>query len=117
MSGEVSEKMVSRRKILSQSRDELSYEPGPTEEPEDDVWFTKEKLYKVLSPTPAFRADIKNMSAEAQKHKKITKEGERNSTRYFVLLGMGSSTSTSAYIWEIICDPQEIIIVIILTHK
>ena len=40
--------MVSRRKILSQSRDELSYEPGPTEEPEDDVWFTKEKLYKVL---------------------------------------------------------------------
>ena len=39
--------MVSRRKILSQSRDELSYEPAPTEEPEDDVWFTKEKLYKV----------------------------------------------------------------------
>jgi len=38
--------MVSRRKILSQSRDELSYEPAPTEEPEDDVWFTKEKLYK-----------------------------------------------------------------------
>ena len=50
MSGEVSEKMVSRRKILSQSRDELSYEPGPTEEPEDDVWFTKEKLYKVIGP-------------------------------------------------------------------
>lgn len=42
----MSEKMVSRRKILSQSRDELSYEPGPTDEPEDDVWFTKEKLYK-----------------------------------------------------------------------
>ena len=39
--------MVSRRKILSQSRDELSYEPGPTDEPEEDVWFTKEKLYKV----------------------------------------------------------------------
>ena len=41
--------MVSRRKILSQSRDELSYEPGRTaaEEPEDDVWFAKEKLYKV----------------------------------------------------------------------
>jgi len=40
--------MVSRRKILSQSRDELSYEPGRTaaEEPEDDVWFAKEKLYK-----------------------------------------------------------------------
>ena len=38
--------MVSRRKILSQSRDELSYEPQ-AEEPEDDVWFTKEKLYKV----------------------------------------------------------------------
>ena len=39
--------MVSRRKILSQSRDELSFEPHPQDEPEDDVWYTKEKLYKV----------------------------------------------------------------------
>jgi len=38
--------MVSRRKILSQSRDELSFEPHPQDEPEDDVWYTKEKLYK-----------------------------------------------------------------------
>ena len=35
--------MVSRRKILSQSRDELSY----VQEEEEDVWYTKEKLYKV----------------------------------------------------------------------
>ena len=46
--------MVSRRKILSQSRDELSYEPGPTDEPEDDVWFTKEKLYKVFWSSSSF---------------------------------------------------------------
>merc|ERR1711874_451091 len=39
-------KMVSRRKILSQSRDELSFEPHPQDEPEDDVGYTKEKLYK-----------------------------------------------------------------------
>ena len=39
------ERMVSRRKILSQSRDELSFELK-LEEQEDDVWFTKEKLFK-----------------------------------------------------------------------
>ncbi|XP_023328397.1 uncharacterized protein LOC111701371 [Eurytemora carolleeae] len=38
--------MVSRRKILSQSRDELSYELNTKMEEEDDVWFTKEKLFK-----------------------------------------------------------------------
>jgi len=43
--------MVSRRKILSQSRDELNYELGIkeavlTNEAEDDVWFNKEKLFK-----------------------------------------------------------------------
>ena len=37
------ENMVSRRKILSQSRDELSY----VQEEEEDVWYTKDKLYKV----------------------------------------------------------------------
>merc|ERR1712083_766979 len=38
---------VSRRKILSQSRDELSsFEPNLQDEPEDDVWYTKEKLYR-----------------------------------------------------------------------
>jgi len=42
--------MVSRRKILSRSRDDLatnldnSFRPGKTEE--DDVWYAKEKLYK-----------------------------------------------------------------------
>lgn len=39
----VSSNMVSRRKILSQSRDELSY----VQEEEEDVWYTKDKLYKV----------------------------------------------------------------------
>jgi len=37
--------MVSRRKILSQSRDELSYELTMKTE-EEDVWYTKEKLFK-----------------------------------------------------------------------
>jgi hypothetical protein len=43
--------MVSRRKILSRSRDDLhldagdSFRPGAVEE--DDVWYQKEKLYKV----------------------------------------------------------------------
>ena len=37
------ENMVSRRKILSQSRDELSY----VQEEEEDVWYTKDKLFKV----------------------------------------------------------------------
>merc|ERR1711879_494426 len=36
------ENMVSRRKILSQSRDELSY----VQEEEEDVWYTKDKLFK-----------------------------------------------------------------------
>lgn len=40
--------MVSRRKILSRSRDDLTshaiYQP---QEDEDDVWYQKEKLFKV----------------------------------------------------------------------
>merc|ERR1711874_409584 len=40
--GVTTENMVSRRKILSQSRDELSY----VQEEEEDVWYTKDKLYK-----------------------------------------------------------------------
>ncbi|KAF6213309.1 hypothetical protein GE061_011027 [Apolygus lucorum] len=41
--------MVSRRKILSRSRDDLNLEmsPGyPPAEEEEDVWYNKEKLYK-----------------------------------------------------------------------
>ena len=37
--------MVSRRRILSRSRDDLHLENFPEEE--DDVWHMKEKLYKV----------------------------------------------------------------------
>ena len=39
--------MVSRRKILSQSRDELNFR-APHEE-EDDTWYNKEKLFKVIT--------------------------------------------------------------------
>jgi len=42
--------MVSRRKILSRSRDDLNLDNGPSFRPgkteEEDVWYAKEKLYK-----------------------------------------------------------------------
>lgn len=40
--------MVSRRKILSRSRDDLNLDQtfSPQEE-EEDVWYQKDKLYKV----------------------------------------------------------------------
>lgn len=38
--------MVSRRKILSRSRDDLNIEAPPPEE-EEDIWYNKDKLYKV----------------------------------------------------------------------
>ena len=41
--------MVSRRKILSRSRDDLNLEAPPEEE--EDVWYNRDKLYRV-SPTP-----------------------------------------------------------------
>ena len=45
--------MVSRRKILSRSRDDLNLEAPAQAEDEEDVWYQKEKLYKVsfLKPT------------------------------------------------------------------
>ena len=43
--------MVSRRKILSRSRDDLNLDDGPgapqQQQDEEDVWYQKEKLYKV----------------------------------------------------------------------
>ena len=41
--------MVSRRKILSRSRDDLHLDgPVPnSEQEEEDIWYNKEKLYKV----------------------------------------------------------------------
>ena len=38
--------MVSRRKILSRSRDDLHLD-APVPEDEEDIWYHKEKLYKV----------------------------------------------------------------------
>ena len=37
--------MVSRRKILSRSRDDLNLEAPPEEE--EDVWYNRDKLYRV----------------------------------------------------------------------
>lgn len=46
--------MVSRRKILSRSRDDLNLEAPAQAEDEEDVWYQKEKLYKVS----CFRAHL-----------------------------------------------------------
>lgn len=41
-------RMVSRRKILSRSRDDLHLEQPPFQpEDEEDVWYQKDKLFKV----------------------------------------------------------------------
>lgn len=40
-------RMVSRRKILSRSRDDLNSDQPYQPEEDEDVWFQKEKLYKV----------------------------------------------------------------------
>ena len=59
--------MVSRRKILSRSRDDLnldcdSFRPGENKE-EEDVWYAKEKLYKVSKrQRKSFSAALKNES-------------------------------------------------------
>lgn len=42
--------MVSRRKILSRSRDDLNLDVFVHEE-EEDVWYQKEKLFKVSLET------------------------------------------------------------------
>lgn len=41
--------MVSRRKILSRSRDDLNIQsPFQQQDEEEDVWYQKEKLFKVI---------------------------------------------------------------------
>lgn len=48
LNSEPSSKMVSRRKILSRSRDELHSDIYfMNEDDDEDVWFSKEKLYRV----------------------------------------------------------------------
>lgn len=39
--------MVSRRRILSRSRDDLTQAFATQVEEEEDVWYQKDKLYKV----------------------------------------------------------------------
>lgn len=48
--------MVSRRRILSRSTDDLNLE-APVEAEEEDVWFNKDKLYMVKS----FLLDLKRL--------------------------------------------------------
>ena len=50
--------MVSRRKILSRSRDDLNTEQPAMQEEEEDVWYQRDKLYKVRS---RIRASIGNL--------------------------------------------------------
>lgn len=47
--------MVSRRKILSRSRDDLHLEQPPYQpEDEEDVWYQKDKLFKVSEIASSF---------------------------------------------------------------
>lgn len=39
--------MVSRRKILSRSRDDLNVDQPFVQQLEEDVWYQKDKLFKV----------------------------------------------------------------------
>lgn len=39
--------MVSRRKILSRSRDDLNLDQNYAPQDEEDVWYQKDKLFKV----------------------------------------------------------------------
>lgn len=39
--------MVSRRKILSRSRDDLNLDQAQQQEEEADVWYQKDKLFRV----------------------------------------------------------------------
>lgn len=40
--------MVSRRKILSRSRDDLNLDQSFRQEEEEDIWHQKDKLFKVI---------------------------------------------------------------------
>lgn len=46
--------MVSRRRILSRSRDDLTQAFAASVEEEEDVWYQKDKLYKVSKNTPKY---------------------------------------------------------------
>lgn len=41
--------MVSRRKILSRSRDDLKLDQSFQQEEEEDIWHQKDKLFKVYN--------------------------------------------------------------------
>lgn len=48
----IADMMISRRKILSRSRDELNVDLGL--EDDEDAWFTKERLFRVSDSYPAY---------------------------------------------------------------
>jgi hypothetical protein len=50
--------MVSRRKILNRSRDDLS-----ADHEEEDIWYQKDKLFKVSQQRPIVRRIIANYFA------------------------------------------------------
>lgn len=54
--------MVSRRKILSRSRDDLNADQPFVQQLEEDVWYQKDKLFKVIwiigEPTNHFNYDF-----------------------------------------------------------
>lgn len=90
--------MVSRRRILSRSRDDLNLEmsPGyPQQEEEEDVWYNRDKLYKVSFGLQLFTILILSYvfilllanTCLMQKFKKLVGEGRiKTFIRYIELL-------------------------------
>lgn len=57
--------MVSRRKILSRSRDDLNLEHQyQQQDDEEDVWYQKEKLYKVSCDSKSNMCNKKEILAQ-----------------------------------------------------
>ena len=72
--------MVSRRRILSRSRDDLHLDNFPEEE--DDVWHMKEKLYKVSQHLQQYQhqhrqQNFQKLEKKKKKKKKKTWKGNQ----------------------------------------
>lgn len=52
--------MVSRRKILSRSRDDLNIDQAYMDE-EEDIWYQKDKLFKVSKTLKIFKKIISRL--------------------------------------------------------
>jgi len=92
--------MVSRRRILSRSRDDLHLDNFPEEE--DDVWHIKEKLYKVrTTETTSFTFLFLHVPCAPMLRCQLNSAGQSRGTllrrRFLSLLSCHSSKSSRIY--------------------